>query len=70
MAGHQAVGRLGVLMLAPALGQHVFLLRVEQGKFADLGQVMPETAFIGQCRKRAACHSNPFHFAQTIKGAR
>jgi hypothetical protein len=40
MAGDEPMGRVVVAMLAPALGQHVFLLRFQHGEPPDLFQVM------------------------------
>jgi hypothetical protein len=37
--------RFGILMLTPAFGEHVFLLRVEQRKFADFGEIARKAAF-------------------------
>jgi hypothetical protein len=31
--------RFAIVMLAPALGEHVFLLGLQHRKFADLGKV-------------------------------
>src|SRR5262245_4045786 len=46
-------------MLAPALGQHVLFLRIQQGKFADLREVTRKAAFADD-RKRS-CHTHvPF----------
>ena len=39
MRGDELRGRVGVAMLREALGEHVFLLGLEDGKFLDLGQV-------------------------------
>ena len=67
MAGHQLMGGLGVAVLAPALGEHEFLLRLEQGKFPDLLEVAAEVALRGQGRRQGGkvcgAHSwgSPFH---------
>ena len=45
MAGDQPVRRLGVVMLAPALGEHVFLLRLQHRELADLLEIARKTAF-------------------------
>ena len=52
MAGDQLVGGLGVAMLAPALGEHEFLLRLQQRELADLLQVAAEVAFRRQGRRQ------------------
>jgi hypothetical protein len=39
MAGHEPMRRIAVAMLAPPLGQHVFLVRFQHRKPPDLFQV-------------------------------
>ena len=39
MRGNQLGSGLGILMFLIALGQHIFLLGLEQGIFADFGEV-------------------------------
>src|SRR5438132_7246943 len=39
MAGNKVMCRVAIVMLAPALGEHVLLLGFQHGKFADLGEV-------------------------------
>jgi hypothetical protein len=39
VAGDQTMGRLRVVMLAPALGEHVLLVRLQHRELADLRQV-------------------------------
>src|SRR5690606_20917407 len=42
--------RLGILVLGVALGEHVFLLRREDRKFLDLGQVAVEALLAAERR--------------------
>jgi hypothetical protein len=37
--------RVAIVMLAPAFGEHVFLLGFQHRKFADLGEVSGKTGF-------------------------
>jgi hypothetical protein len=37
--------RVAIVMLAPTLGEHVFLLGFQHRKFADLGEVSRQTGF-------------------------
>jgi hypothetical protein len=39
MAGDQAMGRLAVVVLAPALGEHVFLVRLQHRELPDLLEI-------------------------------
>ena len=48
-----------VLMLPPALGEHVFVVGREKRKFADLGQVTRQAGIIGKNGKTAAAHNVP-----------
>ena len=53
MAGDELVGRGAVAMLAPALGEHEFLLRLQHRKSANFVEIPAETGFTGeegQCR--------------------
>ena len=43
------MGRLGVLMVDPALGQHVFLFRLQQRKLANLLHVAVQPLFRAGC---------------------
>src|SRR2546423_15385533 len=45
MAGDELMRRLGVFMFAPPLGKHVFLLRIEERKFANFGELTRKAAF-------------------------
>src|SRR4029078_6532206 len=45
MAGDELVRRVAIVMLAPTLGEHVFLLRFKHGELADLGEVAREAGF-------------------------
>src|SRR5204863_3552906 len=45
MAGDELMRRLGVFMFTPALGEHVFLLRIKERKFANFGEVTRKAAF-------------------------
>ena len=59
VAGHQPVRGLGVLVLAPALGQHELLVGLQEGEFPDLLQVARQVALgveLGDRRNRCcAC---------------
>jgi hypothetical protein len=39
MAGDKVMCRVAIVMLAPTLGEHVFLLRFKHWEFTDLGEV-------------------------------
>src|SRR6185312_13300165 len=52
MRSHQLVRRLAVPMLAPALGEHVFLLRLQHREPLDLLQVAGESRFARDNGKR------------------
>jgi hypothetical protein len=45
MAGDKVMCRVAIVMLAPAFGEHVFLLGLQHRKFADLGEVTGKTGF-------------------------
>ena len=45
MRGDELVGGGGILMLAPTLGEHVFLLRLQNGELANFRQIPRKTAF-------------------------
>jgi hypothetical protein len=45
MAGNKVMCRVAIVMLAPAFGEHVFLLGFQHRKFADLGEVSGKTGF-------------------------
>ncbi len=48
MAGDQPVRRLDVLVLAPALGQHELLVRLQHREAADLVEIAGEAAAFGR----------------------
>ena len=50
MAGDELVRGVTVAVLAPALGQHVFLLRFQHREPADFFKVPGQTAFGGNHR--------------------
>ena len=52
MAGDQSMRRRAVAVLAPTLGQHVFLLRLQHREPADLSEIVGEAGFIGENRQR------------------
>jgi hypothetical protein len=37
--------RVAIVMLAPTLGEHIFLLRLQHGEPADLGEVFRKAGF-------------------------
>ena len=45
MAGHELLRRIGVAMLAPTLGQHVLLARLEHGELANLLKIPRQVPF-------------------------
>jgi hypothetical protein len=45
MAGDKVMCRVAIVMLAPAFGEHVFLLGFQHWKFADLGEVSGKAGF-------------------------
>jgi hypothetical protein len=45
MAGDKVMCRVAIVMLAPTLGEHVFLLGFQHRKLADLGEVTGKTRF-------------------------
>ncbi len=51
MAGHKVMCRVAIVVLAPTLGKHIFLLRFQHRKLADLGEVMREAGFSIENRK-------------------
>ena len=48
MAGDQPVGGVGVVMLGEAFREHVLLVLLQHGKFADFGEIARKTAFRSQ----------------------
>ena len=61
MAGHQPVGRFRVAVLAPALGQHELLVRLQDGELADIPEIAREIALRVELRSRgnrcrSRCH--------------
>src|SRR6202030_4763592 len=45
MAGDKVMCRVAIVMLAPALAEHVFLLGFQHRELADLGEVSGEAGF-------------------------
>src|ERR1700712_2728990 len=45
MAGDKVMRRVPIVMFAPTLGEHVFLLRFQHREFADFGEVAREAGF-------------------------
>src|SRR5947207_5743406 len=71
MAGDELVRRLAVAMLAPALGQHVFLLRFQHREPPDFFQISCETAFGGDNRQcRSVGHRAPSNVCPRFPGRR
>ena len=60
------MGGFGIAMLAPSLGEHELLLRLEQRELPDLLQVAAEVAFRREGRRQGgkisggSVHSSPF----------
>src|SRR6185436_5693513 len=52
MAGDEGVRGFPILVFAPALGEHVFLLRFQHREFADFGEVAREAGFSIENRQR------------------
>jgi hypothetical protein len=63
MAGHQLMGGFGIAVLTPALGQHEFLLRLEQGKFPDFLEIAAEVALGGEGRRQRGKVGGSTHIA-------
>ena len=57
MGCDQPLGGVAVAMFAPALGEHIFFLRLQHGEPANFGKVARQTTFSGYERKRSG-HSN------------
>src|SRR5262245_44790075 len=53
MAGDELVRRIAVTMLAPALGQHEFILRFQHREPADFLQIAGKAGF--GCENRQSC---------------
>src|SRR5580704_6004697 len=51
MAVDEPMRRVAVVMLAPALGQHVFFLRLQHGKSSDCLKIPRETGFSRENRR-------------------
>jgi hypothetical protein len=60
MAGDQLMRGIGVAMLAPAFGEHVFLLRLQHRELADLGEVARQVA-VGRQDREILCSSHVRH---------
>ena len=45
MRGNKLMRRAGILVLAPALGEHIFLLRLQHRKTPDLSEITSKPAF-------------------------
>jgi len=56
MAGDETMGRFRVFMLAPAFGEHVFLLRFQKRKLPDFGEISGKSALALQGRNAATAH--------------
>ena len=54
MRGHELVRRLAILMFAPALGQHKFLLRLQHREPLDLLQIAGKSRFTRNDGKRSS----------------
>ena len=61
--------RLSVLLFDPALGQHIFLFRLQQREFADFLQVAVQPTFGRRGGKICIiCHQNcPFRICKDLK---
>jgi hypothetical protein len=53
MAGDKVMCRVAIVMFAPTLGEHVFLLGFQHRKFADLGEVSRKAGFSIENRQRS-----------------
>ena len=47
MPRDELLGRQGVFMLAPTLGEHIFFLRLQHREFANFGQITRQSIFAG-----------------------
>jgi hypothetical protein len=53
MAGDKVMCRVAIVMFAPTLGEHVFLLGFQHRKFANLGEVSRKAGFSIENRQRS-----------------
>ena len=58
MARDQPMRGIGVFALFPALGEHVFLVRLQHRKLADLLEIPRQVSFAGKRRDRKTGHFN------------
>src|ERR1700680_2784867 len=71
MAGDQLVRRIAVAMLAPALGQHVFILRFQHREPPDFFQVTGKAGFGRQNRQsRSSGHLSALLSLPPVTGGR
>ena len=62
MAGDELVRGVAIAVLAPALGQHVFLLRFQHREPPDFFEISGKTAFGGHDRQsRSTGHDSALH---------
>jgi hypothetical protein len=62
VAGDEFLRRVAIVMLAPTLGEHVFLLRFKHRELADLGEVAREAGFSVENRQcSCAGHDSALH---------
>ncbi len=59
MRGDELVRSVAVAMLAPALGEHVFLLRLQHRKLSDLFEVARQSAMRANTRQTSCGHESP-----------
>ena len=71
MAGDELVRGVAVAMLAPALGEHVFLLRLQHREPPDFLEIAGQTAFGGEDRQsRGTGHDSALHCCAPGSGGR
>ncbi len=56
MRGYELTRRLAVFVFPPALGQCIFLLRIQQRKLPDLIEIAGKPTISGQYWKCSVCH--------------
>ena len=65
MRGDELVRRVAVAMLAPALGEHVLLLRLQHRKLPDFFEVARQSAVRADTRQCSRGHESPSPAATT-----
>ena len=59
MRGDKLMRGVAVIMLAPAFGEHVFLLRLQHRKLSDFFEVARQSAMRANTRQTSCGHESP-----------